>query len=98
MIKKIKNWFNNLNKHKCPNCKSTRIEKIEEKFIESKMITKYFQKIDKVSIMYGRSSITNIRGGYNTIEFYDAKINIYNIEYRCINCKNTWSETISRDM
>jgi len=98
MFKKIKNWLINLNKQKCPNCKSTRIEKIEEKFIESKIITKSFQKIDRASLMNGGISINNPRDGYYTTESYDAKVNIYNNKYQCINCKNTFSETITRDI
>jgi len=70
MIKKIKNWFVNLNKQKCSNCKSADIKKIEEKFIESKIITKSFQTIDRTSIRNGGVS-NNPRGGLSTTEFYE---------------------------
>ena len=87
MLKKIKKWFQNLGKEKCPNCGLIGFDEniLKKTFIEKKTVSRAYQKVDRGSIMRGSSN--HPRDGSFTTEFYDEEVSIYNMDYLCNNCK-----------
>ena len=85
MFKKIKNWFNSLNKQKCPNCKSIELEQLEKKFTHTTQKPYYnHSKFDSPS---DRAMQKPTPAGYDEYKIYDVK-------YQCKDCKFIFNNNI----
>ncbi len=94
MFKKIKEWYKNLGKERCLNCKSIEIFQDKPLFKENKDIkrtkSEYAEPTyDKYNIsnpITSRHDISIIRDYYDWVENTD----IYEIKYYCRNCNHSW--------
>ena len=89
MFKKIKNWFINLNKQKCPNCKSTNIKKIEEKFLHTTQKPYYNHS------KYDAPSERAVKEIHSSPAGYD-EYNVYDVKCQCKNCNFIFNKKIEK--
>jgi len=85
MIKRIKSFIQNLKKDKCPKCKSMNIEKIKEDFLHT--IEKPYYTYDKYQVP--SEKINHIPSSFNTYK-------VYEITYKCENCKFIFCKNIEK--
>ena len=87
MFKKIKNWFINLNKQKCPNCKSVELKQLEKSFLHTSKKPYYNHS------KYEAPSDRAIKEFYSAPDGYDD-YKVYDVKYQCKNCNCNFNKKI----
>lgn len=81
LLNKIKKWFKDLNKTKCPNCKCIKLERLEKKFVRT--TSRPYYNHSKYEALSNR--VKKSPDGYDEYEVYDVK-------YQCKECKTIFQK------
>jgi len=93
LFNRIKNWFKNLFKQKCPKCKGLNISIVEKKLIDKYIKTEcYDDTHPRIKHHY------NYYGRYNFEETkcYEVEISVFEVKYKCNICGYEWKEKEKR--